>query len=108
MLLYPPDIHPANPPGFDQFGPDFIFVKLDSWLVPIEHMPFDPSVIPFLGNLDQALQQGRADSRFSILRYNEQILEKEPRFTDKRRVIPKIKSKPNDNRLMFCQQHFNT
>src|ERR1700739_3570514 len=70
-------------------------------------MQFHASVTPFLGNLDQTLQKSLTDSSFPMLRQNEQIFEKEPWFTDKRRVIPKIKSKANAHRLPFCQQHFN-
>jgi hypothetical protein len=64
-------------------GAEF-FVKVDGWLVPIEHRPFQSATLPFFGYSCDVTKQSVPEAASAKRFVDKEILDIDPRQTEKR------------------------
>ena len=62
-------------------------VEIDGELIPVEHVPFESSAIPFDSNSRESRKQCMPNSFASRVRKDEEIFEEESSLSEERRVV---------------------
>src|SRR5439155_22513784 len=83
-------------------------IKLDRWLVPIEHSPFHPAAAAVPRDLCQLNKQRATVSFAAVLRLHEQIFKIKPGSPQPCGKIVKVNCEP-DRRVSFkCEMHISS
>ena len=84
--------HPHTAPLVQKLGPHRL-VKIDGRRIPVQNSPLQAQTASFFGNGRHLQEQSLADPQAAQLRFDEEILQIDSRFSGPGRVVEKIEGK---------------